>query len=141
MMQVYQHWDPLKKCIVGRTYPPEFYSWITNSATRNRFEKLAEETEEDYQSLISLLQDRFGVNVVRPEFPEDINTLYIDGKWVQPPTAPRDYFLMIQFLFLVLTLLLYLHLLILFLLYLIVVLLLNLPAYCLHLFYHRKQKS
>jgi len=96
MMQVYQHWDPLKKCIVGRTYPPEFYSWITNSATRNRFEKLAEETEEDYQSLISLLQDRFGVDVVRPEFPEDINTLYIDGKWVQPPTAPRDYFLMIH---------------------------------------------
>ena len=92
---VYQHWDPLKVCMVGKTYPPEFYSWIKDSATRNRFEKLAEETEEDYQYLINLLES-FGVETLRPEFPEDINDLYIDGKWVQPPTAPRDYFIMIQ---------------------------------------------
>jgi hypothetical protein len=81
--------------LVGRTYPPEFYSWIKDPATRNRFEKLAEETEEDYQGLINLLEGRFGVRVMRPEFPTDLNELYIDGKWVQPPTAPRDYFLMI----------------------------------------------
>lgn len=96
MYSVYQHWDPLKVCLVGKSYPPEFYSWIKDSATRQRFEKLAEETEEDYQNLIRLLQDRFGVQVYRPEFPADLNSLYIDGKWVQPPTAPRDYFLMIQ---------------------------------------------
>ena len=93
---VYQHWDPLKVCMVGKTYPPEFYSWITNSATRARFEKLAEETEEDYQKLIKLLELRFRVKIFRPEFPEDLSELYIDGKWVQPPTAPRDYFLMIH---------------------------------------------
>jgi hypothetical protein len=96
MYSVYQHWDPLQKTLVGRTYPPEFYSWIENSGTRNRFEKLAEETEEDYQKLIKLLEGKFGVEVFRPEFPEDLSSLYIDGKWVQPPTAPRDYFLMIQ---------------------------------------------
>jgi hypothetical protein len=95
VFQVYQHWDPLKICVVGRTYPPEFFSWIKNSKTRIRFENLAEETEEDYQSLISLLK-KFNVEIVRPEFPEDLNDLYIDGKWVQPPTAPRDYFLMIH---------------------------------------------
>jgi hypothetical protein len=93
--QVYQHWDPLKTCIVGRTYPPEFFSWIKNAKTRRRFEILAEETEEDYQRLISLLK-KFDVEIVRPEFPEDLNDLYINGKWVQPPTAPRDYFLMIH---------------------------------------------
>jgi hypothetical protein len=90
------HWDPLKVCLVGKTYPPEFYSWITNKATRFRFEKLAKETEEDYQVLINLLINKFGVRVMRPEFPDDFNELYIGNKWVQPPTAPRDYFLMIQ---------------------------------------------
>jgi len=92
---VYQHWDPLDVCLVGKTYPPEFYSWIKNSTTRRRFETLAEETEEDYQNLIRLLE-KFNVKVKRPEFPDDLNSLYIDGKWVQPPTAPRDYFLMIH---------------------------------------------
>ena len=93
---VYQHWDPLKVCMVGKTYPPEFYKWIENTQTRNTFEKLAEETEEDYQNLIRLLESKFGVRTVRPEFPENLNELYVDGKWVQPPTAPRDYFIMIE---------------------------------------------
>lgn len=92
---VYQHWDPLDVCIVGKTYPPEFYTWIKESSTRQRFEKMAEETEEDYQKLIGLLQIKFGVKVLRPEFPRDLSGLFIDGKWVQPPTAPRDYFIMI----------------------------------------------
>jgi hypothetical protein len=96
MYSVYQHWDPLKVCLVGKTYPPEFYSWIKDANTRNRFEKLAEETEEDYQGLIKLLTQRFGVKIHRPEFPDNLQDLYIDGKWVQPPTAPRDYFLMIE---------------------------------------------
>jgi hypothetical protein len=96
MYSVYQHWDPLQVTLVGRTYPPEFYSWIDNSDTRQRFEKLAQETEDDYQNLISLLEKKFQVRVMRPEFPEDLTSLYINNKWVQPPTAPRDYFLMIQ---------------------------------------------
>lgn len=96
MYSVYQHWDPLKVCLVGKTYPPEFYHWIKNPKTRSRFEKMAMETEEDYQNLITLLQKRFGVRVLRPEFPDDFDDLYIDGKWVQPPTAPRDYFVMIR---------------------------------------------
>lgn len=82
--------------MVGKTYPPEFYSWVENSKTRNKFEKLAQETEEDYQNLIKLLTEKFHVEVVRPEFPDDMSSLYIDGKWVQPPTAPRDYFIMIH---------------------------------------------
>jgi hypothetical protein len=55
------HWDPLKVCLVGKTYPPEFYSWVTDNATRARFEKLAEETEEDYQGLIDLLTKVFQI--------------------------------------------------------------------------------
>ncbi len=92
---VYQHWNTLKVCMVGKTYPPEFYSWIQNTQTRKTFEKLAEETEEDYQNLIVLLENKFGVSIVRPQFPSNLDELYVDGKWVQPPTAPRDYFIMI----------------------------------------------
>lgn len=90
------HWDQLTYCIVGKTYPPEFYSWIKNSQTRTAFETLAEETEEDYQNLIHLLRHKFGVNVVRPKLPNNLDELYVQGKWVQPPTAPRDYFIMIR---------------------------------------------
>jgi len=96
MYSVYQHWDPLRVCLVGRTYPPEFYSWIKDAKTRTRFENMAQETEEDYQNLIRLLRDRFNIDVLRPECPDDLDSLYINGKWVQPPTAPRDYFIMIH---------------------------------------------
>lgn len=80
---------------MGRSYPPEFYHWIEDPTTRSQFEKLAQETEEDFQHLIKLLQNRFGVTVHRPEFPDNLQELFVQGKWVQPPTAPRDYFLMI----------------------------------------------
>jgi hypothetical protein len=56
---------------------------------------MAEETEQDYQNLISLLTNKFGVSVLRPDLPDNLDCLYINGKWVQPPTAPRDYFIMI----------------------------------------------
>jgi hypothetical protein len=95
MYSVYQHWDKLKNCIVGKTYPPEFYHWIENSETRKKFEKLAIETEEDYQSLIKLLSGKFGVSIVRPEFPNDLTSLFVNDRWVMPPTAPRDYFITI----------------------------------------------
>jgi hypothetical protein len=88
---VYQHWDPLKVCVVGRSYPPEFYSWISVPRVRNLFEKIATETEEDYQNIIKKLQE-FDVQVLRPDLPT-VN--FIDGKFVPPPMTPRDYTIMI----------------------------------------------
>lgn len=96
MYSVYQHWDPLDKVIVGRTYPPGFYHWIKDSKTRQKFEKMAQETEEDYQKLIDLLTKKFSVNVCRPHLPDDFASLFVHNRWVLPPTAPRDYFLMIH---------------------------------------------
>lgn len=84
---IYQHWDPLTLCIVGRTYPPEFYSWIENPRLRNLFEKIARETEEDLQGIVEFLQ-KFGVEVLRPNLPDSV---MIDGKYVKPPMTPRDY--------------------------------------------------
>jgi hypothetical protein len=91
MYSVHQHWDPLKVCVVGRSYPPEFYSWIKVPHVRSLFEKIAVETEEDYQNIIKKLQE-FGVKVLRPELPA--NPL-VNGKYVPPPMTPRDHTVMI----------------------------------------------
>lgn len=88
---VYQHWDPLKVCVVGRTYPPEFYSWIKIPHVRSLFEKIAIETEEDYQTIIKKLQI-FGVEVLRPEFPQKT---FANGEYLPPPMTPRDNLIMI----------------------------------------------
>jgi glycine amidinotransferase len=88
---VYQHWDPLKVCVVGRSYPPEFYSWIKIPHVRSLFEKIATETEEDYQGIIKLLE-RFGVEVLRPDIGE---STFTNGKFKPPPMTPRDYTTMI----------------------------------------------
>ena len=93
---VYQHWDSLKVCIVGRSYPPEFYSWINIPHVRKLFEKIAIETEEDYQNLIKKLQE-FNVEVVRPIIYED-QRHYLSGddsKYVSPPMCPRDFTVMV----------------------------------------------
>lgn len=92
---VYQHWDPLKVCVVGQSYPPEFYSWITVPHVRSLFEKIAIETEEDYQGLVRKLQE-FGVEVLRPDVPTDHKLLQsADGTWLAPPMCPRDFTAMI----------------------------------------------
>jgi len=93
---VYQHWDPLKVCVVGRSYPPEFYSWITVPHVRKLFEKIAIETEEDYQNIIKKLES-FGVEILRPTVFSEINHyLAADGStYATPPMAPRDRSVMI----------------------------------------------
>lgn len=92
-LSVYQHWDPLKMCIVGRSYPPEFYSWITVPRVRTLFEKIAIETEEDYQCIVNKLKE-FDVEVMRPTVPE-FDNIFINGKYLPPPMTPRDHMIMI----------------------------------------------
>lgn len=95
MYSVYQHWDPLKVCMVGRSYPPEFYNWITTPHVRKLFEKIAVETEEDYQKIIAKLES-FGVKVLRPDLPA---TTFVNGKHVPPPMNPRDDTIMVGTVF------------------------------------------
>ena len=93
---VYQHWDPLEVCAVGRSYSPEFYAYIENPKVREVFERIARETEEDFQKLITLLES-FGVEIVRP----DLSDNYLDylnlltNKISAPPMCPRDYSIML----------------------------------------------
>jgi hypothetical protein len=100
MFSVHQHWDPLKVCAVGRSYPPEFYSYIKDARVRNVFEKIAQETEEDFQKLISKLEE-FDVQVVRTDIADDLEIyrIYDDNgdlrKVEKPPMCPRDHTAMV----------------------------------------------
>ena len=95
MISVHQHWDPLKVCAVGRCYPPEYFNYIQNLKVRGVFHRIAEETEEDYQKLISVLK-KFGVKTIRTDIsdnPED--HMRPNGSMSSPPMVPRDYTAMI----------------------------------------------
>ena len=96
MYSVYQHWDPLKVCIVGRSYPPEFYSWIKVPHVRKLFERIAIETEEDYQNIVKKLEN-FGVTVLRPTVFSDSSHYLMpdDSRYLPPPMTPRDFSVMI----------------------------------------------
>ena len=86
---VHQHWDPLKVCLVGQSYPPEFYSYINNVKVRSIFEKIAQETEEDYQKLISKLKE-FGVEILRPDIRPYLDIRRDNDIRKPPPMQPRD---------------------------------------------------
>jgi hypothetical protein len=94
MYSVYQHWDPLRTCLVGKSYSPEFYSFIDNPKVRTVMERIARETEEDYQKLISLLE-RFNVKVIRPHLSDDYTAYMYNGKIMPPPMCPRDWTIML----------------------------------------------
>jgi len=92
MLSVNQHWDKLKVCAVGRSYPPELYDFIENPKVRNMMEKIAIETEEDYQKIIAKLEE-FNVKVVRRDLDLDEDGSIRadkDGVRYAPPMCPRD---------------------------------------------------
>ena len=96
MISVHQCFDPLKTCILGRSYPPEFYSEIENVKVRSAMERVAIETEEDYQKLISKLEE-FNVEVLRLDVSDNVDD-YKDYDGVvtaPPPMCPRDFSAMV----------------------------------------------
>ena len=87
MYNIHCQWHPLKTCIVGRTYDPSFFE---NTPAADKIAKVCEETEEDLQSLITILK-QFNVEVIRPQI--DITDRFenYDRKTIpRPPIAPRD---------------------------------------------------
>lgn len=97
MYSVYQHWDKLKVCVIGKSYPPEFYSFISNSKLRSLFEKIAIETEEDFQILEKTLQN-FGIKTIRPFVPKTNAFEHVkSGKRIPGPISmiPRDQMIMV----------------------------------------------
>lgn len=88
---VNQHWDPLKVCAVGRTYPPEFYERIGNIKVRDAMQKIAVETEEDLQKIVSKLEE-FNVKVLRTDISDNLDDHWqIGNRPTPPPMIPRDH--------------------------------------------------
>jgi len=97
VFEINQPWDPLRVCVVGQSYPPEFYQWIQNSRLRSMFERIAVETEEDYQLLIKTLRF-FGVEIIRPKVPNFLDAGFISSNNRIPGPVgmtPRDKMTMI----------------------------------------------
>jgi hypothetical protein len=97
-------WHPLRHAWVGASYAPEFYAPIKNSRIRNSLQKIAKETEEDYQNLVKVLTE-LGVKVSRPTIDPELTIMnYVDnstgvlnydksGSFTlipRPPMQPRD---------------------------------------------------
>jgi hypothetical protein len=98
---VHQPWDKLRTCVVGKTYAPEFYSFIENPKIRNLFERIAIETTEDYDFLAKTLQN-LDVEVVRPNIPNvDVLEHIKKGERIPRPISmiPRDQAIMIGYQF------------------------------------------
>ena len=90
MYNVDYSYDQLRVCAVGRAYPPEFYSFIHDPKIRSTMERIASETEEDYQELIKLLHS-FGVETIRTSIPTDFPNHQLSGKYFPAPMTPRDH--------------------------------------------------
>jgi hypothetical protein len=102
-------WHPLLHCVVGSSYPVEFYRDIKNSKVRESLQQIAFETEEDYHNLIQILT-RLGVMVDRPSIDPTASIMdYVDKSTgridygtarsftliPRPPMQPRDSILVV----------------------------------------------
>ena len=90
-MQVKAHWDKLQACVVGSAYPPEFYSFITDTGIRQNLETIAQQTCEDLDGLQRLLES-FNVTVTRPKVAKHVDQVQYGSKILPAPLTPRDHF-------------------------------------------------
>jgi hypothetical protein len=83
---VNKDWDQLQSCVVGKVYPPEFFSSIEHAATREALEIVSYETEQDFQYLMQAIIP-FDIQIWRPELP--VNT-YLNNRYCPPSNNPKD---------------------------------------------------
>ena len=91
----YATFDPLKHCWVGSGFKTEWFSDLpisNNDKIMDPLKRIAEETEEDYQTLERLLKDA-GVEVYRSFL--DIDKVGSLKNITRPPVCPRDHFAVI----------------------------------------------
>jgi len=99
MLQIYQHWDPLRACVVGSCWPPEFFSYVQDTKLRSLLEKIVIETQEDLDTLANFIESR-GTKVFRPDVSRwhQIKLAIEDRpvkEYPRPPVCPRDAHVMI----------------------------------------------
>lgn len=88
----YATFDPLKHCLVGSGFKTEWFrdlSIYKNDKIMDPIKRIAEETEEDYQTLEKILKDA-GVKTYRTFL--DIDKVGSLKNVFRPPVCPRDHF-------------------------------------------------
>ncbi len=91
----YATFDPLKHCWIGSGFKVEWFSDLPiykNKKIMDPLKRIAEETEEDYQSLEKILKDA-GVETYRSFL--DIDKVKSIKNVFRPPVNPRDHFAVI----------------------------------------------
>jgi hypothetical protein len=92
-------YDRLTACMVGQTWPPEFFDWVKDLQVRETLQQIAAETEQDLQQLIQVLES-LNVTVVRPQQPTNVDYLkehvLATGNLPPPLLCPGDHSVMIQ---------------------------------------------
>jgi hypothetical protein len=85
---IWNKWDPLKVCMLGNNYAPEFFNGV-NDKVADPLKRICEETLEDLEGYKKILQD-FGVEVIQPEL--DPNERFLDNphRYPRGPLQPRD---------------------------------------------------
>jgi N-dimethylarginine dimethylaminohydrolase len=93
---IWNKWDPLKVCMLGNNYTPEFFNGV-NPNVETPLKRICEETLEDLENYKEVLQ-QFGVKVIQPEL--DRSERFIDKPkfgmddlphYPRGPLQPRDY--------------------------------------------------
>ena len=88
----YATFDPLKHCMIGSGFKTEWFQDLSiykNNKIMDPLKKIADETEEDYQTLEKILNSA-GVQTYRPWL--DINKYKSLKNMGRPPVCPRDHF-------------------------------------------------
>jgi len=94
MFNIYQNWDPLQTCIVGRTVPPEYFHWIKQPRLRSLLESMCIDTESGLASLTKKLQE-LGVHVLRPKVDFQYPLHEKNQIGPRPPLQPRNTMMMV----------------------------------------------
>ena len=86
---IWNKWDPLKVCMLGNNYAPEFFDGIPDKAG-DPLKRICEETLEDLEGYKETLQ-QFGVEVIQPVMDHKERFLDNPSKYPRGPLQPRDY--------------------------------------------------
>ncbi len=85
---IWNKWDPLKVCMLGNNYAPEFFNGIPDKAG-DPLKRICEETLEDLEGFKETLQ-QFGVKVIQPKLDNKERFLDNPKRYPRGPLQPRD---------------------------------------------------
>jgi hypothetical protein len=93
LVNSYTSWQPLEEVIVGRTFTPEHFEFISDRQVYNQLSQILEETAEDLDNLQRTIE-QFGAVVRRPDLPAvaDFHDQQLKDQGAPlPPLTPRDW--------------------------------------------------